>query len=191
MNDSGANQTTPIVHNGIIYLASPSNIVQALDAKTGDLIWETRVGPDQAPGYGGIRSIAIAEDKIFLPTSDAHMVAHQRPQRPDSLGHAGVRQAACVDQRRDRDRRQGADGSHRLRAVRRRRLLHQRVRHPHRRARVAVLHDPARRAAGQRHVGQAADEQPRRARRHGWRAATIPNSTSPTGAWRSRSHGIS
>jgi len=75
MNDSGANQTTPIVHNGIIYLASPSNIVQAIDGKTGDLIWETRVGPDQAPGYGGIRSIAIAEDKIFLPTSDAHMVA--------------------------------------------------------------------------------------------------------------------
>ena len=35
MNDSGANQTTPIVHNGIIYLASPSNIVQALDGKDG------------------------------------------------------------------------------------------------------------------------------------------------------------
>ena len=75
MNDSGANQTTPIVHNGVMYLASPSNIVQALDAKTGNLIWETRVGPDQAPGYGGIRSIAIAQDKIFLPTSNAHMVA--------------------------------------------------------------------------------------------------------------------
>ena len=75
MNDSGANQTTPLVHNGVIYLASPSNIVQALNAKTGDLIWETRVGPYQAPGYGGIRSIAIAEDKIFLPTSNAHMVA--------------------------------------------------------------------------------------------------------------------
>ena len=75
INDSGANQTTPIVHNGVIYLASPSNIVQALDGKTGDLIWETRVGPDQAPGYGGIRSIAISGDKIFLPTSNAHMVA--------------------------------------------------------------------------------------------------------------------
>jgi alcohol dehydrogenase (cytochrome c) len=74
MNDSGANQTTPIVHNGVIYLASPSNIVQALDAKTGDLIWETRVGPDQAPGYGGIRSIAIAEDKIYLPTSDGQIL---------------------------------------------------------------------------------------------------------------------
>jgi len=75
INDSGANQTTPLVHNGVMYLASPSNIVQALDAKTGDLIWETRVGPYQAPGYGGILSIAIAEDRIFLPTSDAHIVA--------------------------------------------------------------------------------------------------------------------
>ena len=52
-----------------------SNIVQALDGKTGDLIWETRAGPDQAPGYGGIRSIAIADDKIFLPASNATMVA--------------------------------------------------------------------------------------------------------------------
>ena len=117
MNDSGANQTTPIVHNGVIYLASPSNIVQALDGKTGDLIWETRVGPDQAPGYGGIRSIAIAEDKIFLPTSDAHMVALNARNGQDSLGHAGVRQTACVHQRRDRHRRQGADGSDRLRAL--------------------------------------------------------------------------
>jgi alcohol dehydrogenase (cytochrome c) len=75
MNDTGANQTTPLVHNGIMYLASPSNIVQAIDGKTGNLIWETRVGPDQAPGYGGIRSIAIAQDKVFLPTSNAHMVA--------------------------------------------------------------------------------------------------------------------
>jgi alcohol dehydrogenase (cytochrome c) len=75
INDSGANQTTPIVHNGVIYLASPSNFVQALDGKTGDLIWETRVGPDQAPGYGGIRSIGIADDKILLPASNAHMLA--------------------------------------------------------------------------------------------------------------------
>ena len=64
---AGRSYTVANVHNGVIYLASPSNIVQALDGKTGSLIWETRVGPDQAPGYGGIRSIAIADDKIFLP----------------------------------------------------------------------------------------------------------------------------
>src|SRR5260221_3482929 len=79
MNDSGANQTTPLVHNGIIYLASPSNIVQALDGKSGDLIWETRAGPDQAPGYGGIRRIAIEGDKIFPPPHEAPMVATNTP----------------------------------------------------------------------------------------------------------------
>ena len=75
MNDSGANQTTPIVHNGIIYLATPEQHRPGARRKTGSLIWETRAGPDQAPGYGGIRSIAIADDKIFLPASNAHMVA--------------------------------------------------------------------------------------------------------------------
>lgn len=105
MNDSGANQTTPIVHNGVIYLASPSNIVQALDAKTGNLIWETRVGPDQAPGYGGIRSIAIAEDKIFLPTSNAHMVAlsarngeilWDTPAAPEASGRVNTSGAVVI-----------------------------------------------------------------------------------------------
>ena len=33
MNDGGANQPTPLVHNGIIYLANTSNIVQALDGR--------------------------------------------------------------------------------------------------------------------------------------------------------------
>ncbi len=75
MNDSRANETTPIVHNGVMYLVSPSNTVQALNAKTGDLIWESRVGPVQSPGYGGIRSLAIAEDKVFVAASNAHMVA--------------------------------------------------------------------------------------------------------------------
>ena len=53
MNDSGTSETSPIVHNGIIYLVSPSHIVQALDGKTGNLIWETHAGPYQAPGGSG------------------------------------------------------------------------------------------------------------------------------------------
>ena len=77
MNDSGTSETSPIVHNGILYLVSPSHIVQALDAKTGDLIWETRAGPYQAPGGSGspIRSIGIMGDKILLPANNAHAVA--------------------------------------------------------------------------------------------------------------------
>ncbi len=47
MNDGGgANEPTPIVHNGIIFLANTGNMVQAIDGRTGDLIWENRIGPD-------------------------------------------------------------------------------------------------------------------------------------------------
>ncbi len=75
LNDSGANETGPIEDGGVLYIVSPSNIVQALNAVTGGLIWESRVGPVQAPGYGGIRAIAIAGDEILVSTSNAHMVA--------------------------------------------------------------------------------------------------------------------
>ena len=45
MNEGGANEVTPIVHDGILFLSNTDNIVQALDAKTGKLIWENRIGP--------------------------------------------------------------------------------------------------------------------------------------------------
>ena len=38
MNDGGASQPTPIVHDGIIYLSNTSNTVQAIDGRNGELI---------------------------------------------------------------------------------------------------------------------------------------------------------
>jgi alcohol dehydrogenase (cytochrome c) len=77
MNDAvGANEPTPLVHNGIMYLINVDNILQALDARTGDLIWENRIRPaGQGGGTGAMRNIAIYQDKIFFATTDAHMVA--------------------------------------------------------------------------------------------------------------------
>ena len=75
MNDGGANQPTPIVHNGIIYLANTSNTVQALDGRTGDLIWENHLGPDATRSYGATRSLGIYQDKVFIATTDAQMYA--------------------------------------------------------------------------------------------------------------------
>jgi alcohol dehydrogenase (cytochrome c) len=76
MNDTtAANEPTPIVHNGIMFLANPGNIVQALDARTGELIWENRVGPDLSNGLGGIRSLALYQDKVYLATTDVRLVA--------------------------------------------------------------------------------------------------------------------
>ena len=76
MDESGANEPTPIVHNGTMFLANTSNIVQALDARTGDLIWQNQVGPSVGPGGTiAMRSLALYGDKVFVSTTDAHIVA--------------------------------------------------------------------------------------------------------------------
>ena len=36
----GDNEITPIVYNGVMYLANPNDVIQAIDASTGDLLWE-------------------------------------------------------------------------------------------------------------------------------------------------------
>jgi len=75
MNDGGANEPTPIVHNGIIYLANPSNMVQAIDGRTGEIIWENRIGPEARIAYGATRSLGLYQDKVFLATTDSKLIA--------------------------------------------------------------------------------------------------------------------
>ena len=73
----GSNQGTPLVHDGIMYLTHPQNTIQALDAATGEVIWEFE--NDYEPGSqtlgGPTRSIAIYEDKLFMATYDAAILA--------------------------------------------------------------------------------------------------------------------
>jgi len=73
----GVNQTTPIVHDGVMFLANPGNVVQAIDAATGDLIWEYRyeLPPDASTGGGATRGLALYDDKVFFATFDAAIVA--------------------------------------------------------------------------------------------------------------------
>src|SRR5262249_34829127 len=75
MNDGGSNEPTPLVHNGGVYLTNTPNIIQALDARTGELIWEHRVPPHAFIGAAAMRNIAIYRDKVFVATTDAHLVA--------------------------------------------------------------------------------------------------------------------
>jgi len=73
--EPGVSQTTPIVHNGILYVANPGNVVQALDAASGDFIWEYRHEMDERNRLGAqLRSLAIYHDLILLNTRDAHIV---------------------------------------------------------------------------------------------------------------------
>ena len=79
---NGSQQTTPLVYDGVMYLANPGEIVHALDAATGELLWEyRRDAPPPGDSYGGPppgrahRNIAIYRDMIYLNTADAHVIA--------------------------------------------------------------------------------------------------------------------
>ena len=73
--EPGVSQTTPIVRDGVLYVANPGNVVQALDAATGDFLWEYRREMDERRRPAAqMRSLAIYEDLIVLNTVDAHVV---------------------------------------------------------------------------------------------------------------------
>src|SRR5437660_11244956 len=58
MDDTGANEATPLVYDGIMYLPNPRGVIQALDAATGDLIWQYRpAAPAAAAGSDASRGI--------------------------------------------------------------------------------------------------------------------------------------
>jgi alcohol dehydrogenase (cytochrome c) len=75
MNDGGASEVTPIIHDGVMFLSNVANTVQALNAATGELIWENRIGPAPTRAYGATRSLALYGDKVFVPTTDAKLYA--------------------------------------------------------------------------------------------------------------------
>ena len=68
----GDSEPSPLVYNGIVYLINPGNVIQALDAASGELIWEHWTGP--ANGQD-MRNIAMWNDKIIQATTDARLVA--------------------------------------------------------------------------------------------------------------------
>ena len=59
------NQPAPIVHNGVLYVNNNGMVLQALDAKTGELIWENRYGTD--PAVPAMRGITIYGDNVSWP----------------------------------------------------------------------------------------------------------------------------
>ena len=73
--EGGWNAPSPIAHDGVLYVPGIGPIVQALDARTGDLIWEHRVAVE-TPGYSGTsRNLAIYGEQLFLATPDARLIA--------------------------------------------------------------------------------------------------------------------
>jgi alcohol dehydrogenase (cytochrome c) len=78
--EPGINQMTPLVYNGVMYLGNPGDVIQAIDAASGDLIWQYR--QEQPPAasfpanYGQRkRSIALYGDNVYFVSWDNTVVA--------------------------------------------------------------------------------------------------------------------
>ena len=71
-------QSTPLVVDGIMYLTQRPNDVVALDARTGRVFWTYQypTPPDHRACCGSNnRGVAILDDRLFMATLDAHVVA--------------------------------------------------------------------------------------------------------------------
>jgi alcohol dehydrogenase (cytochrome c) len=71
----GPNEVTPLEHDGVLFVAGYGDKVQALDAATGDLLWQYSRWLPKGVSPALKRAIALGGDRLFLPTSDAHIVA--------------------------------------------------------------------------------------------------------------------
>src|SRR5262245_51031578 len=75
-----SSENIPLVYSGVMYVVNAGAVVQALDATTGDLIWEYRRKlPDDIKKYFGdvlrTRTLALYEDMVFYTTPDGYLVA--------------------------------------------------------------------------------------------------------------------
>ena len=77
----GSQTATPLVYDGVMYMPNPNDVIQALDAVTGEVIWEhERETPEAARRMGGLlgsnnRNIAIYGNLIIDTSVDLHLFA--------------------------------------------------------------------------------------------------------------------
>ena len=77
---SGSQQGTPLVYDGVMYMPNPEDVIQAIDAASGDLIWEhRRQRPDDLTEFVKIgsanRNIAIYDNLIIDTSTDDYIFA--------------------------------------------------------------------------------------------------------------------
>ena len=79
---AGRQQGTPLAYDGVLYMPNPRDVIQAIDAVTGDLIWEhRRERPDDLEEFivvvltEGNRNIAIYGNLIINTSADDYVFA--------------------------------------------------------------------------------------------------------------------
>ncbi len=70
---SGPSMPTPLVHDGVMFLQTTPDVVLALDAANGELLWRHVYIPS-VPSTQKM-GLALSGGRVFVPTSDLHVIA--------------------------------------------------------------------------------------------------------------------
>jgi alcohol dehydrogenase (cytochrome c) len=70
-------EAAPIVHDGVMFVATPGSQVIAIEAATGTVLWRYRrpLGPTVINRHPTTRGVGLLGDKVFLAASDAVLLA--------------------------------------------------------------------------------------------------------------------
>ena len=75
----GSQQATPLAWRGVLYVPNPRDVIQAVDAATGDLLWEHRRDLPADTATRGLattnRNLAIYGDRIIDTSADGYVFA--------------------------------------------------------------------------------------------------------------------
>jgi alcohol dehydrogenase (cytochrome c) len=72
---AGSTENVPLVRDGTIFMQGYGDAVQALDARTGELLWQyTHTLEDGASPFHK-RGLALSGNRLYIGTSDVHVVA--------------------------------------------------------------------------------------------------------------------
>jgi alcohol dehydrogenase (cytochrome c) len=79
--EPGINEATPIIYKGVMFLGNPNDVIQAIDAVSGEILWQYR---RRLPSLEDMhnnnwgqrkRGIFLYDDKIYTTTRDNFLVA--------------------------------------------------------------------------------------------------------------------
>ena len=75
--EGGMQETTPLVHDGVMFLPQACDFIEAVDARDGTLLWEYRRPRVETPATLACanRNATLYRDRLYIATHDAYLVA--------------------------------------------------------------------------------------------------------------------
>ena len=73
----GGHESPPIVNDGVMFITTPGNLLYAIEAATGDLLWryQHNLPENYIAFHRTNRGVALYGDKVYMATLDARVVA--------------------------------------------------------------------------------------------------------------------